>query len=220
MKARKIVNSVLVLAFIATVLGAGAVLVRKADQRMAEYIRLITHSTGTESVTTYSFDDGELIGRVSALGVGADDGAQHRLQGSFKASLVNRRSRPLRIRGMQAVTRGTGEALSEFRFSFEKTQVPAGQQYMFAGAVPVSSEFFNRIIRKYDVALRVTTDIGAILLPVEIYTLEVEPALAAGLLSTNQVSFGEAEGIINFLTCEQSSPEQLCEQVLKRMGAP
>lgn len=219
MKTWKILNSILVFAFVLAVLWLGSILIRTADERTAEYTGLSTESTGTESVTTYRFDDGVLIGRVSPLSVGADDDAGNSLEGRFSALLVNQWDRSIKVRGMKAISRGTGETLRKFDFSFEKATVAPGQQYTFSGAVPVSPEFFNTKVRKYDVALRIATSEGALDLPLEIYTLEVEPAMAAGVLKTNHVSFGEAEGTINFMNCEQASPEQFCEEMLERMGA-
>lgn len=212
---RKAAYTLLVVAFMLAVFRLGYLIVERSDERIAEHAHLATESAGTESITTYGFDDGALTGRLSALGVAA---AGNGLRASFDGTLANRLERPIRIRGMQAVTRD-GRSLDEFRFSFEKARVDAGHDYVFSGHAAVSPEFFNRIIRPYDVALRIATDIGALELPFQVYTLEVEPALAAGLLKTNRVRFGEAEGIISFLNCEQVSAHEVCEPMLEQMTA-
>lgn len=220
MKVRKTVNSILVLGVVAAVLALAAGLIRKSDERVAEHGGMNTASTATESLTTFSFPEGSVIGRVGALGVGADAAKPNGLEGRIDGALTNRLNHPLRIRDVEAVTRGTGESLRQFRFSFEKATLEPGQRAVFAGAVAVSAEFFNQRIRGYDVMLRVVTDIGAFELPLENYTLEVEPAIAAGLLRTNHVRFGEAEGMIHFLSCDQASAREVCEPMLEQMGLP
>lgn len=216
MKVRKVFNSILVLAFMAAVFALAAGLIRNSDERMLEQAAATVESTGTETVTTYSFEGGSLVGQVSALAVG---GAEPGLQGRFDAALGNGLKREIKLRGVEAVTRGTRKSLKEFQFSFKKTTLAPGQRYAFGGTVPVSTEFFKKAIRKYDVALRVVTDVGVLELPLGIYTLEVEPALKTGLLQTNQVVVGDSQGIINFLNCEQASAEEVCEPMLEQMGA-
>ncbi|HEX5057536.1 MAG TPA: hypothetical protein VFX02_13700 [Gammaproteobacteria bacterium] len=216
MKIRKILNSLLVFGFVLAVLVVARLVIERADQGVLRQARMNTHSTGTESITTYGMEDGALSGRVSALGIGADPAARNVLQARFKAVLNNGLRRPVQIRGMRAVTRG-GKSLRQFDFSFEKAVLAPGQDYAFSGAGAADAEFFNEIVRNYDMALRVQTDIGELELPLFIYTLEVETALAAGLLKTNQVSLGEAQGIIHFLNCEQASADRVCEPALKQM---
>jgi hypothetical protein len=218
MKIRKLVNSVLVIAFMAAVFGVAGVLIRKADEQMVAHKGISTESTGTESVITYSFENGSLIARLAALGVAADPVSQDRLQGGFGGSLINRRSGAIILRDIRAVSRGTGETLRKFRFSFEPGTLAPGYQYAFSGTVPVSPEFFNTSIRSYDVALRIVTDAGVIEVPLDIYSLEVEPAIAAGLLTTNQVTMGDSQGAINFMNCERGSAAEVCEPILQQMG--
>ncbi len=218
MKIRKLVNSVLVVAFMAAIFGVATVFIKRADERMVEYTGLATESNGTESVTTYSFGDGSLSGRLSALGVGADQDSRNRLRGEFSGVLINRRSGALKLRGLRAVSRGTGKTLRKFHFVFEPVTLNPGQQYGFSGTVPVSTEFFNTVIHGYDAVLRISTDAGAVDLPLEIYSLEVDPAIAAGLLTTNQVTIGDSHGIINFMNCERASAAEVCDPLLERMG--
>lgn len=217
---RKAAYSLLVIVFMLAVFRLGYMIVERSDQRLAQHAQPATEPAGTESITTYRFDNGTLAGRLSALGVGAPEGdARDGLRASFTGTLANRLDRAVKIRGMQAIARGDGRSLDEFRFTFKKAKVDAGQDYVFSGETPVSPEFFNRIIRRYDMALRIATDMGALELPFQAYTLEVEPALAAGLLKTNRVRFGEAEGIISFLNCEQVSAHEVCEPMLEQMTA-
>jgi hypothetical protein len=219
MKLRKILNSLLVLGFLLAMLGVAQRVIERADQGIVQQATVNTRSAGTESITTFHFGNGTLTGRVSALDIGADAEARDSLQARFKAALINGLQQPVKIQDVQAVTRG-GRSLRQFDFSFEKAELAPGQNYTFAGAGSADAEFFNGIVRKFDMALQVKTDIGELELPLITYTLEVEPALAAGLLKTNRVSLDEAQGIIHFLNCEQASAGQVCEPVLEQMGAP
>jgi hypothetical protein len=216
----KILNSLLVLAVVAALLLLANSIINTADRRIMESAKVTTESTGTETLTAYNFEHGVLYGRLGALNVTADTELEGRLAGAFNAELMNRWNRALKIRDMQAVTRGSGKTLREFDFSFERTTVGPGQDYAFSGSVRVAPELFNEVVRKYDMALRVVTDGGSIELPFTVYTLDVAAALAAGLITTNQVSFGDSVGMIDFLNCEQNSAEDVCEQVLEQMGAP
>lgn len=217
---RKTAYTLLVIVFMLAIFRLGYLLVERSDERIAEPASLTTESTGTESITTFRFEDGTLTGRLSALSVGAaEDGARGKaLTARFDGALVNRLGRAIRIRDVQAVTRDGARNLDEFRISFEKARVDAGANYVFSGAAPVSAEFFNGVVRRYDMTLRIATDIGALEMPLQVYTLEVESALAAGLLKTNQVRFGDAVGIINFLNCEQVSAHEVCEPMLEQMA--
>jgi hypothetical protein len=219
MKIRKTLGSLLVLGFMLGMFGLARLAVKDADQGIAQQAAVNTQSTGTESITAYVFENGTLTGRVSALGIGADPAVHDSLQARFKAVLNNGLRRPVKIKGIQAVTRD-GKSLRQFDFSFEKVELAPGQDYAFSGAGAAGAEFFKEIVRKYDMALRVQTDIGELELPLFIYTLEVEAALAAGLLKTNLVSLGEARGVIHFLNCQQVSADQVCEPMLQQMGAP
>jgi hypothetical protein len=196
---RKGVYTMLIVVFMLAVFRLAQLIVKRADERPAENAEQAVESTGTQSITTYGFEDGELVIRLGALGVAAADEAGQ-LRAEFKGALTNRLARALRVRDMEAVTRG-GESLRRFRLSFEKTTLSVGQDYAFSGTAPVDAVFFNEIIRKHNLILRIATDAGPLEAPLQVYTLEVAPALAAGLLKTNRVRFGDAEGMINFLNC-------------------
>jgi hypothetical protein len=215
----KILNSILVLAVVAVLLLLANSIISTADRRIMESATVTTESTGTETLIAYNFEHGSLYARVSALNVAADADAQGQLWGNFSVEILNRWNRALKIRDMQAITRGTGKTLQGFDFTFERAAIGPGQDYPFSGRVRVSPELFNDVVRKYDMALRVVTDGGSIELPFTVYTLDAAAALAAGLITTNQVSFGDSVGVIDFLNCEQSSAEDVCEQVLQQMGA-
>jgi hypothetical protein len=217
---RKGVYTLLIIVFMLAVFRLAQLIVKRADERPAENAEQAVESTGTQSITTYGFEGGEVVIRLGALGVAASDGeGAGQLRAEFKGALANRLDRPIRVRDMEAVTRG-GESLRRFRLSFEKTTVSAGQDYAFSGTAPVDAGFFNGVIRGHDLVLRIATDAGALEAPLQVYTLEVAPALAAGLLKTNRVRFGDAEGMINFLNCEQASAQEVCEPMLRQMGAP
>jgi hypothetical protein len=217
MRLWKILNSLFVLGFLLALLGVALHVIEKADRGIVPQAAVNTRATGTETITTYGFGNGTLTGHVSALGIGADTSARDSLQARFKAVLNNGLRQPLQIRDMRAVTRG-GRHLRQFDFSFEKTELAPGHDYSFAGTAAADVEFFNEIVRKFDLALRVQTDIGELELPFMTYTLEVEAALATGLIKTNRVSLGEAQGIIHFLNCKQASVMEVCEPMLKQMG--
>jgi hypothetical protein len=219
MRLRKTLNSILVLALMAAVLALAAGLIRESGKRVVVPGGTNSGLAPTGAALTYDFAGGSVIGRLGALAVGADTGVSDGLRGHIDGELTNRLSHALKIRNVEAFSRATGDVLRQFRFRFEKTAVAPGQRFAFAGAVPVPPDFFNRAVRRYDLVLRVVTDIGAFELPLETYTLDVEPAIAAGLLTGNQVRLGEAEGMIHFLHCEQVSAHEVCEPMLRQMGA-
>ncbi|HEY3487229.1 MAG TPA: hypothetical protein VGL10_04125 [Gammaproteobacteria bacterium] len=218
-KTYKIVNSVIVFTFVIAVLLIINVLIKTAGEQAIKYTEVVTQSNKQESVTTYKFAEGAVIGRVSALNIGADDLMENVLQGKFTGSITNLWDRAIAIRDLRAVSGGSGEELSGFSFQFEQAAIKPEQQYAFSGTVRMSDELFNGVIRRYDLRFQVITNAGSIELPLEIYNLEVAPALAAGLVKTNRVTIGDSEGTISFLNCEKASPQNLCGQVLEQMGA-